>query len=216
MWKHAGISERDGKQIYLFEEEKGKAEVTIQKRGKVLSGFLNLELVNQPFRENDNLDLSEPVALEIELERNPRNVTAMYLHRDWWTRPEFTDDIGKIPDRTQSLFMEYEDGAGYLIPLSGTHYKTYAKGEKNGILTLTMTAYMAGINQLCEPVFLMTVAQELYSAINCAFHEVVKLKGIPEKSHKDYPEMFEYLGWCSWDAFYTDISEEKVKEKAKE
>lgn len=216
MWKHAGISERDGKQIYLFEEEKGKAEVTIQKRGKVLSGFLNLELVNQPFRENDNLDLSEPVALEIELERNPRNVTAMYLHRDWWTRPDFTDDIGKIPDRTQSLFMEYEDGAGYLLPLSGTHYKTYAKGEKNGILTLTMTAYMAGINQLCEPVFLMTVAQELYSAINCAFHEVVKLKGIPEKSHKDYPEMFEYLGWCSWDAFYTDISEEKVKEKAKE
>ena len=28
--------------------------------------------------------------------------------------------------------------------------------------------------------------------------------------------MFDYLGWCSWDAFYTDISEEKVREKAQE
>ncbi|MBS5079412.1 MAG: Sip1-related alpha-galactosidase [Clostridiales bacterium] len=216
VWQHTGISERDGEQIYLFEEEKGKAEVSIGKKGKVISGCLSLELVNQPFRENDNLDLHEPVALEIELEQNPRAVTAMYLHRDWWTRPEFTDDIGKIPDRTQSLFMEYEDGAGYLLPLSGNKYKAYAKGEKNGILTLTMTAYMAGINRLCEPVFLMTEGQELYSAINCAFHEAAKLKGILEKAQKDYPEMFEYLGWCSWDAFYTDISEAKVKEKAKE
>ena len=172
--------------------------------------------MNQPFRENDNLDLKEPVALEIELNQNPKAVTAIYLHRDWWTRPEFTDDLGKIPDRTQSLYMDYEDGAGYLLPLSGKHFKTYAKGEKEGILTLTLTAYMGGINRLCEPVFLMAEGNDLYSAINSVFSTAIQIKGLPGKDKKDYPDMFEYLGWCSWDAFYTDISEKKVKEKAKE
>ncbi|MFD1404698.1 Sip1-related alpha-galactosidase [Robinsoniella peoriensis] len=216
VWECSGTSERDGEQIYLFEEDKGRAEITIRKHGEILAGFLSLKLGNQPFRENDNLELIEPVTLEIELAQKPRAVTAMYLHRDWWTRPEFTDDLGKIPDRTQSVFMEYDDGAGYLLPLSGNQFKAYAKGEKKGILSLTMTSYMAGMNQLYEPVFLMTTGKELYSAVNSAFDEAVKLKGIPGKEKKNYPDMFQYLGWCSWDAFYTDITEEKVQEKAKE
>ncbi len=28
--------------------------------------------------------------------------------------------------------------------------------------------------------------------------------------------MFRYLGWCSWDAFYLEVSEEKIREKAEE
>ena len=28
--------------------------------------------------------------------------------------------------------------------------------------------------------------------------------------------MFRYLGWCSWDAFYTDVTEDKIREKADE
>lgn len=30
------------------------------------------------------------------------------------------------------------------------------------------------------------------------------------------PEMFRFLGWCSWDAFYREITEEKVRQKARE
>ena len=29
-------------------------------------------------------------------------------------------------------------------------------------------------------------------------------------------EMFRYLGWCSWDAFYRDVSEEGIRQKADE
>ena len=30
------------------------------------------------------------------------------------------------------------------------------------------------------------------------------------------PEIFNYLGWCSWDAFYTDVTEDKIRQKTQE
>lgn len=36
------------------------------------------------------------------------------------------------------------------------------------------------------------------------------------KEERNMPEMLKYLGWCSWDAFYTEISEEKVRAKGRE
>ena len=36
------------------------------------------------------------------------------------------------------------------------------------------------------------------------------------RKDKKYPEAFEYLGWCSWDAFHQEVSEDKLVEKAQE
>ncbi|MDE6055491.1 MAG: alpha-galactosidase, partial [Lachnospiraceae bacterium] len=41
-------------------------------------------------------------------------------------------------------------------------------------------------------------------------------KGIRMREKRRVPEMFHYLGWCSWDAFYTEVSEEKIRQKADE
>lgn len=31
-----------------------------------------------------------------------------------------------------------------------------------------------------------------------------------------YPEVLEYLGWCSWDAFHMDVTQEGLEQKAQE
>ncbi|MBQ7725948.1 MAG: alpha-galactosidase, partial [Clostridia bacterium] len=36
------------------------------------------------------------------------------------------------------------------------------------------------------------------------------------RKEKRYPEVFEYLGWCSWDAFHMDVSHEDLLKKAEE
>lgn len=36
------------------------------------------------------------------------------------------------------------------------------------------------------------------------------------REDKTYPEIFKYLGWCSWDAFHLDIDEEKLVKTIKE
>ena len=33
------------------------------------------------------------------------------------------------------------------------------------------------------------------------------------REHRRYPEVFEYLGWCSWDAFHMDVTHEDLLKK---
>ena len=48
------------------------------------------------------------------------------------------------------------------------------------------------------------------------FARLAAEKGIALREERRLPEMFRYLGWCSWDAFYREISEEGVRRKAQE
>lgn len=41
-------------------------------------------------------------------------------------------------------------------------------------------------------------------------------KGIALREERRLPEMFQYLGWCSWDAFYREVSEDGIRQKAEE
>ena len=206
----------DIEDIYYFQGEKSSAQFFLEKTGCILTGKIKINLETEAFRENDNLAFEEPVTISIYFQEQPQSMTAMYLHRDWWTRPAFITKWNQVPKRTQSIYMEKATKAEYLLPLSGNHYKTYAAPGIDDALTLIMTAYKAGMNEVDETVFLLSEGKDIYEAVDCAYKSLAEKRKLPMRSQKEYPEMFEYLGWCSWDAFYTDITEEKVRLKAEE
>ncbi len=202
--------------VSCFGDEKAGAEVTVEEEDGILTGQIRLWLETQPFRENDNLSADIPVEIILDMEEQPKRMTAMYLHRDWWTRPAFLSEMSQIPARTQALYMEQEEGYSFLLPWAGDVMKASLKGEKGNRLVLQMTAHKGGISQVCEKVFLLAEGDTIYQAVHKAFRRAAAEKSLPVKAEKEYPHMLEYLGWCSWDAFYTDITEEKVREKAEE
>ena len=53
-------------------------------------------------------------------------------------------------------------------------------------------------------------------AVHKVFSLLAETKGICLREKRRIPEMFRYLGWCSWDAFYTDVTEDKLRQKADE
>ncbi len=191
-------------------------ESSTANNGTIWKCSIALQLQSEAFRENDNLAAAAPVAVGIKFSVQPQRMTALHLHRDWWTRPAFIQNFDEMPERTQVLCMEYDAEYGCLLPMAGNAFKTMAKAGKPGELTLEMTAYMGGISKMDETVFYLAGEANIYAAVRSAFAAALAQKGLPGKSQKEYPEMFEYLGWCSWDAFYTDISEKKVRKKADE
>lgn len=180
------------------------------------NGWLKLKIDNESCRENYNLELENPIVLEFNIREKPEKITAMYLFNDWWTRPEFVTDFSEIPERTQIAFFKYQDKYGCFVPMAGTQYKTYLTTGEEKRIKLQMTAYMAGMSSVEEPVFLYTEDASLYAAIEKAFCWLADYKGICLKKDRRLPEMFRYIGWCSWDAFYQEITEEKVRKKAQE
>lgn len=207
----------DWKTEVLFDKKDGiSGAFVVEKISSGKSGWLKLRMDNESCRENQNFELEVPVALELKIKEKPEKITAMYLFNDWWTRPDFIMDFSEIPERTQIAFLKYHDRYACLVPMAGRQYKTYlAKGKEN-VIRMEMTAYMAGMSKMDEPVFLYTEDVSLYGAIEKAFSWLASYKGIRLKKDRRLPEIFRYMGWCSWDAFYQDITEEKVRAKAKE
>ena len=208
--------EKDNTRFWVFEGTNCRAGFQVTEENGILEGRIKVEIQNEPFRENDNLALDAPIAITLRLEKQPARMTAMYLHRDWWTRPAFIRNYDEMPSRTQCLYMELEKETACLLPLSGHLFKTMVMKGKKGVLRLEMTAYQAGRNVVEEPVFLLGVRDNIYDSIHCVFEKAAEDRALPLREKRQYPEMLEYLGWCSWDAFYSEITEEKVREKARE
>lgn len=208
--------EEKGKKYAFEEADEIRGSFTLEDIPGGKKGSLKVDIKNGFFKDNQNLEMEKPIVLEMEIEEKPEKITAMYLFNNWWTRPAFLDDFSGIPKHTQIAFLKYKDRYACLVPMVGEAFKTYLAAGKEKTIVMEMTAHMGGISSLKEPVFIMTEDENLYRAVEKAFAWIGEYKGIKRKFQKSLPEMFQYLGWCSWDAFYTDITEEKVREKAEE
>lgn len=103
-----------------------------------------------------------------------------------------------------------------MIPMVGREFKTYmVKGTETEIC-LEMTAYIGGQRRMEEPLYVTAEAPTLQGAVHKAFKYLAEYKGVRMRGDRRIPEMFRYLGWCSWDAFYKDVTEDKFRQKAAE
>lgn len=207
---------KENGRVYRFGNEAVTASFETDETDGCLTGRVKVSLKNEHFRENDNLAMQEPVLLSVAWKENPVRMTAMYLHRDWWTRPAFLEKWEEMPERTQCVYLDYGKTKGCMLLLSGSAYKANAQAGEAGRLTLCVTAYCGGMCSLDETVFVLAKKDTVTEAVHVSCAAAAKLQGALLKAEKEYPEMFDYLGWCSWDAFYTEINEEKVRAKAAE
>ncbi len=196
---------KDGFHIQVMEERKDACRF----------GKIYLHIKNESCRENANLKMEKPVRIWLPLER-PDKITAMYLFNEWWTRPAFPESFQDIPDHTQTVFFKYKDRYACMVLAAGREFKTYMTGGTEDEVCMEMTAGLGGLNSVEEPLYLIAEAPGLYEAVHKAFACLADYKGIRMREDRRIPEMFRYLGWCSWDAFYKKVSEEGIRKKADE
>ncbi|MBS4222933.1 Sip1-related alpha-galactosidase [Lederbergia citrea] len=146
-----------------------------------------------------------------------QGLMANYQHKDWWTRPYFGHEISKLPDRTQSLLWKSEDNFHYLLPVVDKDYRTDLAGDGDG-LTIKLSSYAGGFDSCKTLAFALGVGNNPFKlsekTIKTTLH-ALRFPTLP-REEKRYPETLEYLGWCSWDAFYHRVSETGIIEKMKE
>ncbi|MDE7414844.1 MAG: alpha-galactosidase [Lachnospiraceae bacterium] len=202
----AGIYENDGIRIEVTENAADGGQY----------GEIQLNMKNESCRENFNLRMEKPIRVYLPMDERPEKITAMYLYNEWWTRPAFVEKFQDIPDLTQVAFFKYHNRFACFIPMVGRAFKTYMVSGTETEICLEMTAYLGGQRELDEPLYLSMEAPTLTEAVHKAFAWLAEYKGIRMREKRRVPEMFHYLGWCSWDAFYTEVSEEKIRQKAEE
>lgn len=177
---------------------------------------IDLHLQQAVFDANNNLALHSPLTVNLHTDTAPEAITAFYLFKDWWTRPAFIRSWAEIPTRTQVALLKLGNACGCLVPMVGSEFKTVLGPGGPDWMSLSLFAGRPGQSGVFEPLFCYAEAPTAREAIHKAFSFVAAEKNVPLRPDRPLPEFFEYLGWCSWDACYRDLTEKVVLDKAAE
>jgi len=143
---------------------------------------------------------------------------ADHRHSEYWCRPAFGSALSDIPEQTQGLIWEKTDGSfGVILPVVSEQYKCVLRGCEEG-LQAQLFSWYEGLTHCDTLAFLWAEGADPFALLEGCARLGVELLGAhcPVRTQRSYPELFEYLGWCSWDAFEIRVNEEDLFAKCRE
>lgn len=141
---------------------------------------------------------------------------ANYRHKDWWTRPHFGPGWDTLPRRTQSLvWRTAPDQYLYLLPVCDDRCRTDLQGDDSG-LQAVVSPLILGHDSIKALAFSLSWGKEPYEVAEKASSDSLHALNREHRKGKAYPPLMEYIGFCSWDAFYHEVHAGGILEKAEE
>lgn len=150
---------------------------------------------------------------------NLKEWMADYRHAEFWCRPLFGKELKDVPNNTQGFIYKKNDGKyGVILPVVSEEYKCVLCGSEEGLLQARLFSWYEKMNSCKALAFLYAEGNEPYKLMEDCTKVGLKLlnNGCRPCDERRYPEIFEYLGWCSWDAFQIRVSEEDILKKCQE
>ena len=167
---------------------------------------------------NVKIDSEFGAGIELAIE-GVKSWMADYRHSEFWCRPEFGSDLKDIPDETQGLIYEKEDGTyGVILPVVSENYKCVLAGGEEGTVLAKLFSWYENMTTCKGLAFLWAEGENPFALMEKCSKVGMKLlnNGCRVREERRYPELFEYLGWCSWDAFQIRVDEDSLVAKCQE
>lgn len=140
-------------------------------------------------------------------------------YSEFWCRPAFGKKGSEIPMEGQYLLIKLQNGLWRVyVPVVSEDYKCVIRGTETGAVA-ALWSWFEGKNDCRGLAFVTGDGEDPYALTeNCVKAALAILNnGCRHRTERRYPEVFEYLGWCSWDAMPADnVSEAGVLQKCKE
>jgi len=141
------------------------------------------------------------------------NTLDYHLDSPWWMMYDFPKTSAEMRDQSQGFLFEKEGVYYGITNLLGDVFCCQA--DKNG---LHFDVRCDGYTEL-EGYFLAAAENsEPIDAVKDSF-TFARESGavnVPLRDEREYPELFESFGWCSWNAFYQDVTADKLYAKLDE
>ena len=160
----------------------------------------------------------EALKISIQSLGDISGLCAHYLYNSWWTRPHFDHALHTLPEKTQSLLYKVNTDCHHLLAFCDEQVRCEFQGGESEGLDILVYPAKAGVRQFTGVVALFGIGDDPFELING--HVQLGRGSRPffsrPREQRKLPEMFDYLGWCSWDACYLDVNEQAVMAKARE
>ncbi|CAN6202362.1 unnamed protein product [Urochloa humidicola] len=173
-------------------------------------------------------DFAEPAARHVVSLGALRGVRFMACFRFklWWMAQRMGVKGGDVPLETQFLLVESRgDAAGEIsddapaayvvfLPLVEGAFRASLQGGSGDALELCVESGDAGTRAASfeRALFVGAAESDPFAAIAGAVAAAKSaLKTFRRRAEKKLPGIVDYFGWCTWDAFYQDVTQEGVE-----
>nr|GEY26940.1 probable galactinol--sucrose galactosyltransferase 1 [Tanacetum cinerariifolium] len=146
----------------------------------------------------------------------------------WWMTQRMGTCGQDIPTETQFLIVETIDGSHFgeddgchqsalytvFLPILEGDFRAVIQGNSNNELEIVLESGDPAVKDF-EGSHLVFVAagSDPFDAITNAVKSVERhLQTFAHRERKKMPDMLNWFGWCTWDAFYTEVTSEGVKQ----
>jgi raffinose synthase len=141
-----------------------------------------------------------------------RRFVACHRYEPFWMKPRAGSDFGEIPQETQCLWLELDSGEVVLIvPLIEAPLRASLEGKADGLWAVLDSGdpYSRASGGLLAYVAIGDDPFEL--AEKSAEAITWRLEQGRLRRDKPLPRFVDDFGWCTWDAFYQDVSHDQVE-----
>jgi raffinose synthase len=137
--------------------------------------------------------------------------TLCYRYEPYWMRPRAGESLSDVPPETQFLLARVARGWLLLVPLFGDPFRFSLRGRADGRLELlgeTGDAHTFGDGGLA---LYVASGDDPFALLRRGAASVASRLGLGRlRRDKPLPAFVDHFGWCTWDAFYHDVSAERV------
>lgn len=138
---------------------------------------------------------------------------AAYLFGDWesWTKPIVFDKFNLLPShKINYSLLKYSDNVYCaVLPIcSKGRVATLGGGDGFGVVSVDYSAkHKKNIDLV-----LFSFHQNPYQAVSVAYDKAMHFMNRAQnlRVNKTYPNLFENIGWCTWNAMYEKVSESEI------
>ncbi len=168
-------------------------------------------------RDNINGDLGGVIQIG---DLSIKKWMADWRYKEFWCCPAFGgEETDSIPNDTQCLLYIKGDGKyGVILPVVSESYKCTLEGAADGIVEAKLYSWCEGLKEINALAFVTAEGDDPYKLIKQCVKTALKLlnNGCKPREERVFPEVFKYLGWCSWDAFQIRVDEDSLVKKCRE
>jgi len=138
--------------------------------------------------------------------------TATHRYEPFWMKPCAGTDLATVPVETQWLLCEREDGqVALVVPLIDGAFRATVQGKDGALAVVVESGDPYTLSQDVLALY-VAVGPDAYALLESAAVTVCeRLKTGRLRRDKLLPSFSDVFGWCTWDAFYQEVSTDKVE-----
>ncbi|EKX38074.1 hypothetical protein GUITHDRAFT_165320 [Guillardia theta CCMP2712] len=137
----------------------------------------------------------------------------------WWMSPDVGDRSMPVPAETQFLLLELGLGMyAVMLPMVGNSFRSSIWGTEGSTLQVRIESGDPDVRtKICPTSVLVAAGTDPFLLLERAFAAAAdRLGTFRIRKEKTTPSTLDVFGWCTWDAFYSQVEPEGVKHGLRE